>query len=84
MVMKEKDDRFAGICDGELSEEKAEDEEKKRILLGEGKHSKGISETKKLNLVPNIGSVGDVASVLANDTVGYQSNILSGEQGLSQ
>lgn len=65
MVMKENHHRSTGICDGGLSEEKAEDEEKKR-LLQELKGKENITKDgTKINLYANIGSVGDVASVLA-------------------
>lgn len=70
MVMKENHHRSTGICDGGLSEEKAEDEEKKR-LLQELKGKENITKDgTKINLYANIGSVGDVASVLANDAGG--------------
>lgn len=66
---------------------KAEDEEKKR-LLQELKGKENITKDgTKINLYANIGSVGDVASVLANDAGGiglFRSEfLLSGEQGLS-
>lgn len=49
---------------------KAEDEEKKR-LLQELKGKENITKDgTKINLYANIGSVGDVASVLANDAGG--------------
>ena len=49
---------------------KAEDEEKKRLLQElKGKENITIDGT-KINLYANIGSVGDVASVLANDAGG--------------
>ena len=54
----------------ENQKKKAEDEEKKR-LLQELKGKENITKDgTKINLYANIGSVGDVASVLANDAGG--------------
>ena len=49
---------------------KAEDEEKKRLLQQLKAKENITKDVRKINLYANIGSVGDVASVLANDAGG--------------
>lgn len=56
--MKENHHRSTGICDGGLSEEKAEDEEKKR-LLQELKGKENITKDgTKLTCMPTLEALG--------------------------